>query len=128
MYFLSDHAATFQVYKDIKKIIQQVTKAANPPLPSQNLILTLPFIIFTLNRWPLEPKNLRMAYYTFQLIIADLVVPLTIMSIAYGLIARTLWIGFKSMNFTGNNSFWWSILAMLYSVLELTAFRYGTVW
>lgn len=46
-------------------------------------------------------QKVQTAYYVFLLIVADLLVPLTIMSVAYGLIARTLWKGFKSMQVVG---------------------------
>jgi len=50
-------------------------------------------------RWP--NASARKVYYVFHLLVADLAVPLGIMSIAYGLIAKTLWNGFKQMNVIG---------------------------
>lgn len=46
--------------------------------------------------WP--DLTAQKAYYVFHLLVADLMVPLIIMSVAYGLIAKTLWTGFKNMN------------------------------
>lgn len=49
--------------------------------------------------WPSE--DWKKVYYVFHLLITDLLVPLTIMSIAYGLMARTLWNGFKNISVVG---------------------------
>ncbi|XP_067949478.1 cholecystokinin receptor type A-like [Watersipora subatra] len=54
------------------------------------------------DKWPF-PK-LQMAYYFVHLLIADLLIPFTTMSIAYGLIAKTLWNGFRSMNAAATSS------------------------
>ena len=50
-------------------------------------------------RWP--DLTARKMYYVFHLLVADLLVPLIIMCVAYGLIAKTLWTGFKTMNAIG---------------------------